>query len=113
MSVDYAQMLRVFCNLVGNAIKFSPQGSQVALAAVRDDAMVCLSVTDRGCGMSEREQQHVFERGWQGAEGLSSGDGAGLGLPIVQTLVERNGGTVELRSEAGRGTTVTVTMPCR
>ena len=113
LSVDYAQMLRVFCNLVGNAIKFSPQGSRVALAALRDDAMVRLSVTDRGCGMSERAQQHVFERGWQGAEGLSSGDGAGLGLPIVQTLVERNGGTVYLRSAAGRGTTVTVTMPCR
>lgn len=113
LAVDYAQMLRVFCNLVGNAIKYSPAGSRVTLAAAREADRVRLSVLDTGRGMNVEEQQHAFDRGWQGAEGLARGDGAGLGLPIVKTLVERHGGTVLIASELGRGTTVTVLLPCR
>ena len=113
LSIDYAQLLRVFCNLLGNAIKFSGSDSTVTLSAVRDGDQVHLSVADRGRGMTEDEQRRAFDRGWQGAEGLSSGEGAGLGLPIVKTLVERNGGSVTLASAFGSGTTVTVTMPCR
>ena len=103
----------MFCNLLGNAIKFSGSDSTVTLSAVRDGGQVHLSVADRGRGMTEDEQRRAFDRGWQGAEGLSSGEGAGLGLPIVKTLVERNGGSVTLASAFGSGTTVTVTMPCR
>ena len=113
VSIDYAQMLRVFCNLVGNAIKYSPAGSRVTLAAAREADRVRLSVLDSGRGMGVAEQQHAFDRGWQGAEGLARGDGAGLGLPIVKTLVERHGGNVSLESELGRGTAVTVVLPCR
>lgn len=113
LSVDYAQMLRVFCNLVGNAIKYSRPGSQVGLGAAREADRVRLHVADTGCGMGVQEQQRAFDRGWQGAEGLARGDGAGLGLPIVKTLVERHGGTVSIASELGRGTIVTVLLPCR
>lgn len=112
LSIDYAQVLRVFCNLLGNAIKFSDRGSTVTLTAVRDGAQVHLTVADRGRGMTELEQRRAFVRGFQGAEGLSSGEGVGLGLPIVKTLVERNGGSVRLDSAAGQGTTVIITLPC-
>jgi signal transduction histidine kinase len=113
LSIDYAQMLRVFCNLIGNAIKYSPPGSEVTLSAHRDGPWLRMAVADLGSGMGEDEQRHAFDRGWQGAEGLARGDGAGLGLPIVKTLVERHGGQVGIESALGRGTRVLVSLPCR
>ena len=112
LSIDYAQMVRVFCNLLGNAIEYSPRGSRVQLQARCDGGWLRIAVVDRGRGMTEAEQRLAFDRGWQGAEGLARGDGAGLGLPIVRTLVGRHGGEVAMASVPGRGTTVTVSLPC-
>lgn len=111
VTVDYAQLLRVFCNLVSNAVKHSPAGSRISLVAEQAPDCVRLHVIDRGTGMSAAEASRAFERGFQGAEGLAHGDGIGLGLSIVKTLVERNGGQVSLTSTPGRGTEATVTLP--
>ncbi len=111
VSIDYAQLLRVFCNLVGNAVKHSPPGSRISLVAEQADGSVRLRVIDRGTGMSAAEASRAFERGFQGTEGLAHGDGIGLGLSIVKTLVERNGGQVSLTSTPGHGTEATVTLP--
>ncbi len=111
VTVDYAQLLRVFCNLVGNAVKHSPAGSRISLVAEQAPGCARLRVIDRGTGMSAAEASRAFERGFQGAEGLAQGDGIGLGLSIVKTLVERNGGQVSMTSAPGRGTEATVTLP--
>jgi signal transduction histidine kinase len=111
LSVDYAQMLRVLCNLICNAIKFSPRDSSVVLSAAHDARSVHLSVADEGHGIDAQELPHAFERGWQGPEGRERGDGAGLGLAIVKDLVERHGGQVHLASPVGRGTTAQVSLP--
>ncbi|MES2183156.1 MAG: GAF domain-containing sensor histidine kinase [Pseudomonadota bacterium] len=112
IAIDYAQMLRVLGNLIGNALKYSPAGSTISVSGSRDGALLSLVVADNGRGMDEAEQARAFERGWQGGEGMKRGDGAGLGLAIVRTLVEQHGGRVGLTSALGRGTAVTISLPC-
>jgi signal transduction histidine kinase len=114
-TIDYAQMLRVLCNLIGNAIKYCPSGSTVTLGVAPSTSAdrVDVTVADDGPGFSAEARRQAFDRGWQGADGRARGDGAGLGLAIVRTLAERNGGTVELQSEPGRGATFIVHMAGR
>jgi signal transduction histidine kinase len=111
--VDYAQLLRVMGNLIGNSIKYSNAGSVVTVAARAACGFVELVVSDQGRGMTPDEQINAFNQGWQGAEGLARGDGAGLGLAIVKKLVEGHGGSVSLASEPGQGSTLTISLPCR
>jgi len=108
---DSGRILQVFSNLVGNAVKYSPPGSTVGLGADFAGAEVRLTVSDDGPGMSEGDVARAFERGWQGTLGRERGDGAGLGLAIVHSLVERHGGHVVLTSPPGGGTTVSVCLP--
>ena len=109
--VDYPQMLRVLANLIGNCVKYCPRGSSVRLNARELGEDILISVADDGPGISISDQAHVFDRGWQGSDGIARQDGSGLGLAIVRSLVEQNGGTVTLVSRAGYGTEVTVRMP--
>lgn len=113
VSVDYARMLRVLGNIIGNAIKYSPAGTLVLVGATRMGPELLLTVTDQGRGMTTAEVAQAFDSGWQGAEGMVRGDGAGLGLFIVRTLVEDHGGRVEIASEPGMGTSLTVVLPCQ
>lgn len=113
VSVDYARMLRVLGNVIGNAIKYSSAGTTVLLGASRMGSELLLTVTDQGKGMTAHELGRAFDSGWQGAEGMVRGDGAGLGLSIVRTLVEEHGGRVEIVSEPGLGTSLTVILPCK
>lgn len=110
--VDYAQMLRVLGNLIGNALKYSPAGGAVEVGATRVDGRLLLTVGDHGIGMSAEEVARAFDHGWQGAGATASGDGAGLGLAIVRSMVELHHGAVTIRSEPGVGTVVTVALPC-
>lgn len=109
--VDYAQLLRVLCNLIGNCLKYCPAGSTVSLGATETEDSIVIRVTDDGPGMGEAEQSCAFERGWQGSAGVAGQDGAGLGLWIVRTLVEQNQGRVALHSAPGQGTEVAVRLP--
>ncbi|MFC5499842.1 GAF domain-containing sensor histidine kinase [Caenimonas terrae] len=113
ISIDYARMLRVLGNVIGNAIKYSPSGTAVLVGATRMGAELLLTVTDQGRGMTATELERAFDSGWQGAEGMVRGDGAGLGLFIVRTLVEEHGGRVEIASQPGLGTALTVVLPCQ
>jgi signal transduction histidine kinase len=109
--VDYPQMLRVLGNLIGNCVKYCPAGSYVRLNARAIGESVFISVSDDGPGISIPDQEHVFERGWQGNNGLAREDGSGLGLWIVRALVEQNEGSVTLASRPGHGTNVIVQLP--
>jgi signal transduction histidine kinase len=113
VSVDYARMLRVLGNVIGNAIKYSAAGTKVLLGASRMDDELLVTVSDQGKGMTPAELERAFDSGWQGAEGMVRGDGAGLGLAIVRTLVEEHGGRVEIASQPGLGTSFTVYLPCQ
>ncbi|UNM07976.1 MAG: PAS domain-containing protein [Planctomycetales bacterium] len=102
-------------NLLSNALKYSPSGSQVAVELKHDEGqMLSLSVTDNGPGIAEEHCKHIFERFYR-VEASRSRDkgGTGLGLAIVQEVATRHGGHVLLESELGRGSRFTVKLPVR
>lgn len=109
VQADRQRILQVLDNLLTNAIRYTPQGGRVTVAAdVRGDG-VCLRVVDTGPGIPPEVRRHVFDRYWQG-EGPSRG-GAGLGLAIAKGIVEAHGGEIGVESEVGRGTTFHFTLP--
>ena len=95
-------------NLIANAVAASPSGGVIAVTAVRAGAQVELRVSDQGRGLSDEEKARAFDRFWRGRE---TGDGSGLGLAIVRRLVERDGGSVELRDAPGGGLEAVVHLP--
>jgi signal transduction histidine kinase len=105
---DRRRILQVFANLLGNAIKFTDQGS-VRLDVVVKKRDVSFSVSDTGRGISPEHLPHLFERYWQAREGERSG--AGLGLYIARGIVETHGGRIWADSTRGKGTTISFTLP--
>lgn len=102
----------VLTNLIENAIHYSPDGSviQVAVETRTNDCEIV--VRDEGCGIDAAALPHVFERFYRGDASRSrESGGAGLGLAIVQAIVQRAGGTVAVASESGAGSVFTVTLP--
>jgi signal transduction histidine kinase len=103
---------RVVLNLLGNAVKFTPDGGRVRLALERHDTQVLLSVVDTGMGISEEDQEHLFRRFFRTSAATEQAiQGSGLGLSIVHSIVTQHGGTVSVESAPGAGTTVTVRLP--
>ncbi|MBW3630580.1 MAG: PAS domain S-box protein [Gemmatimonadetes bacterium] len=107
--IDPDQILRVFSNLVGNAIKFTPEQGAVTLRAERMGAEVCFSVADTGPGIPPEQLPHVFDRYWQARKGDRRG--VGLGLAIAKGIVEAHDGRIWVQSEMGKGTTFYFTVP--
>ncbi|MCB0129191.1 MAG: hypothetical protein KDD78_00015, partial [Caldilineaceae bacterium] len=113
-----ADMEEILANLLDNAIKYTPAGGTVQLDAVADGARVRLVIADSGLGIPADDLPSIFDRFYRvdkarsrKAGGDSVGSGAGLGLFLVKTLVERNGGTIVAASSPGAGTTFTVHFP--
>ena len=94
-----------------NAIKYTPAGGSVTLSLQADDSQIRLSVADTGIGLSNAEQEKIFTRFFRSAEAKSQGGGAGLGLCIAQSIAEAHGGTIELASIPGQGSTFTLVLP--
>ncbi|MGH9088069.1 MAG: PAS domain-containing sensor histidine kinase [Acidimicrobiales bacterium] len=98
-------------NLLSNAVKFTPAGGRVDVAVCQSDLGWRLEVADTGIGIPVADQQHLFERFFRATNArLQAAAGSGLGLAIVRLVAERHGGHVEIRSEEGAGTVVTVTL---
>jgi signal transduction histidine kinase len=107
---DEDRVRQVLYHLLSNAVGFSKLGDTIRISCWRDAESVKFSVEDQGSGIPKDQQSLVFERFESQARG-SKHRGAGLGLSIVKSLVELHGGSIELTSEPGRGTTVTVAFP--
>jgi len=106
---DQDRICQVLGNLIGNAIKFTPRGGHIALAARRVGREVQISVSDEGPGISEQDLAHVFEPYWQA--GSTARLGAGIGLKIAKGLVEAHGGRMWVESRLGAGTSFSFTLP--
>jgi len=113
MTGDERRLKQVMFNLVSNAIKFTPAGGSITLAAERADGNVVFSVCDTGLGIPEEEHARVLEMFERGSYPTvsQSGSGAGLGLSLVRSFVELHGGTVELISQPDLGTTIICRVP--
>ena len=107
------ELHRMLANLVSNAVKYSDDGGSVAVGlASDDDGHPVLSVVDHGLGISEDDRRGLFREFFRSSnpEALAR-PGSGLGLVIVDRIVRRHGGRIDVDSDLGRGTTVTVTLP--
>ena len=109
--VDRDRILQALANLLDNALRFTPEGGRVTLAARDEGAVVSLSVSDTGPGIEPQKIQHLFDRFWRTEEGM--GGAAGLGLAIVKGVAEAHGGVATVESVVGRGTTFTIRLPGR
>jgi signal transduction histidine kinase len=110
---DRRRLEQVALNLLTNAVKYGRVGGHIWLLVRRaPGAAIRLEVRDDGPGIRESEQARVFERFYRpDSDETRRASGTGLGLPIARALTELHGGRIELRSEAGRGTTFVVTLP--
>ncbi|HEU4412925.1 MAG TPA: ATP-binding protein [Polyangiaceae bacterium] len=106
---DRWRIVQVLSNLVGNAIKFTPEGGSIVLRTERVGRDVRFFVTDSGPGIDADRLPRVFERYWQANETATKG--TGLGLYICKGIVEAHGGRIDVHSEVGRGTTFFFTLP--
>ena len=109
---DETRIKQVLLNLIGNAVKFTPQDGQVTVSADVLDGRIVIAVSDTGIGISDADIAQVMEPFAQVADTIGrQHEGAGLGLPITKSLVDLHGGTIHLTSELGAGTVVTVSLP--
>ena len=114
IQADPRRLKHILINLLGNAVKFTPEGGTIGLQ-VEDDAeseSVCFTVWDTGIGISNEDQQRLFRPFVQVESSLNRHyEGTGLGLSLVARLTELHGGNVRLESQPGQGTRITVRLP--
>ncbi|HHY47310.1 MAG TPA: heavy metal sensor histidine kinase [Firmicutes bacterium] len=109
---DQDQLIRLFLNLLDNAIKYTPQGGEVSVTVSSDRANATVAVKDTGPGIAPEHIPHIFERFYRVDKARSRSEGgSGLGLAIAKHIVQLHGGSIEVESEPGRGSTFAVRLP--
>jgi signal transduction histidine kinase len=109
---DEPALRRVFQNLIGNAVKYGQGGESILLRARASGAHVIVHVVDHGIGIAPSEQVRIFEPFYRAADVVAAQiQGAGLGLSLVQRIVEAHRGNVTVTSAPGEGSEFTVTLP--
>jgi signal transduction histidine kinase len=107
--IDKNILHHVLTNLLSNAIKYSPNGSKIEFEVLGEKEQVIIEIKDKGIGISEIDQQQIFEPFFRGSN-VDSLPGNGLGLSIVKNLVEIHGGKIEVESKVGIGTKFSLTL---
>jgi len=109
---DAWEIDRVVTNLLSNAVKYTGLGRPVGVRVWGDSAGAHVAVSDEGLGISEADQDHLFDEFFRSSNPAAVREpGTGLGLAIVKRIVDRHGGTIELESKLGHGSVFTVTLP--
>ncbi|MCL2109268.1 MAG: sensor histidine kinase [Oscillospiraceae bacterium] len=106
IKADRSHLPGVIINLIENAVRFTRDG-EIVVNAAHENNSVTVSVKDSGCGMTEEQQEHIFERFFVGDKST----GTGLGLYICKKVIDAHGGEIFVTSEPNRGTTVSFTLP--
>jgi GAF domain-containing protein len=113
IQADERKVRQVVLNLLSNAIKFTPEGGRIDVAAMPKDGFVEVSVSDTGVGIAPEDQEAVFEEFRQVGTAEKKVEGTGLGLTLCRKFVELHGGKIWVKSELGKGSTFTFTIPVR
>lgn len=107
---DEALLRHILGNIIANAVKYSPEGSEVVLGIRSEGTNVVFNVIDRGIGIPEKDRARLFEA-FHRCSNVGDTPGTGLGLVIVKRCIDLHSGTIDVESEPGRGTTFTVRLP--
>ena len=101
----------VVVNLLGNALKYTPEQGEVVLLAEENEEAIFIHVRDTGIGIEETDLPHVFERFFRGQNGARTQAGSGLGLALAQQITQLHGGSLKVTSQVNQGSQFTITLP--
>jgi signal transduction histidine kinase len=114
VEVDKEALSQAVINLINNALKYSRDEKYIRVATRRPDGRILVSVTDRGIGIARSEHRKIFEKFYRAEDSLvHETKGSGLGLSLVWHIMEAHGGSVEVESAPGKGSTFTLVIPLR
>ena len=103
---------RIVANLVSNAVKFAPRGTEITVRVSREELWGLVALSDRGPGISAQDQEHIFQRFYRGrSDAAQTTRGVGIGLAVVTDWVSQIGGQIAVESTVGAGTTMTLRLP--
>ena len=111
--IDVFLIARVLQNLIDNAYKFGRENGLIRVSLAREPGGAAITVADDGIGIAPHQLEHIFQRFYQADESRRSHSGMGLGLSMVEQIVRLHGGSIEVNSTLGAGTTFTVHLPER
>ncbi len=108
---DSVRLRQVIDNLLGNAIRYTPEGGEITVRARAEKDQLILQVSDTGMGIPPGDLPHIFEKFYRASNVVEHVSGSGLGLAIVKSIVENHGGRIWVDSVEGEGTTFTIVLP--
>ena len=111
--VDLDRIVQVLGNLISNALRHTPEGGEIRLAAEAQQAQLIMRVQDSGVGIAPEDLPHVFDRFYRGDKARSDSGDSGLGLAIARSIVEAHNGRIAATSIPNQGTTFTITLPIK
>ena len=107
---DESLLYQLWVNLISNAVRYTENGGEIKVSLLKSEAVVTVSVSDNGIGMTDEEMENVFRRFYKADKSRSS-RGTGLGLAIAKKIAELHGGDIRVSGAVGAGSTFTVTLP--
>jgi signal transduction histidine kinase len=110
---DSLSLSEVFVNIIGNSIKYSPDGTKVAVKAEEQGNDITITIRDSGIGISKEDLPHIFDGFYRGKSGQETATGHGIGLAVARQIVEAHNGSISAESEVGKGTTFVVNLPAQ
>ncbi|MHC4135176.1 MAG: sensor histidine kinase, partial [Planctomycetota bacterium] len=108
---DEVSLTEALVNILGNAIKYSHVGTEVAVSAEEKNDQIVVSVTDSGVGIAEEDLSMIFDGFYRAESGKAAAGGVGLGLAITRRIIEAHDGSVAVHSELGKGSTFVLSLP--
>jgi len=112
LSGDRELMEYACYNLLTNAVKYSPQNTEVTVSTHKQEGDIRIAVMDQGIGMDQKEVKQIFQKFYRTKKAEESGEmGTGIGLSIVKQIVEQHSGRIEVTSQTGKGSCFTLVMP--